>query len=788
MVNLLDRKLRRDLRQLRGPMATIGLVMACGIAAFLASLGTHASLVEGQRDYYAQAQFADVFCALKRAPERLAPRLAALPGVAALETRLVCDAPLHVEDMSEQGTARLISLPEGGGPQLNRLHLRSGRYPEPGSSNEALVSEGFSHAHGLAPGGRMEVLLHGRQARLNIVGVALSPEYLYAVPGGDPIPDDRHFAVVWIPRKGLEAAYDLAGAFNSVVITLTQAAAEGEVLDRIDRLLAPYGGLGAHGRTDLPSHRFVTDEIHQQRTMAIALPSIFLGVAAFLIHVVMARLVASQRQQIAALKALGFPDLRIAMHFLKLACLVCVFGLALGLLLGAWMGSAMTNLYADYLRFPRTEFRLHALHVILASAICLTAVAGGTLVAARQVLRLTPAEALRPPVPPRFHRGWLETWHAIRALPSSLRMILRNLIRRPLRSALSTLGISLGVAILVVGLFWRDGLDNLIQVQFGLAQRQDMTVAFTEPLPESVSQELSRFPGVLGVEPFRMAAVRLRHGHRQSRAGLIGLDSSQGMQRVLDAEHQAIPAPAGGLMISESLAHRLDARVGDDLDVEVLEGKRRSGSFVVAALSPDLMGLAAYLDQDLLLDFLDEGRVMSAANVRLSARGAESLHALLKTRPKVASVSAKAAAMKSFLSTSAQFVAVFSLFLTGFAAVIAVGVVYNNVRIALAERAWELASLQVLGFTRREVSTLLLGEFAVQLVGSLPLGCGLGYLLAKVMLWATATESFRIPLVVAPRTYLFACVTVLAAGALSAWGARRRLDRLDLVAVLKERE
>ncbi len=787
-MSLLDLKLQRDLRRLRGPMVTIGLVMACGMAAFVAFLGTHASLVENHLAYYHGARFAHVFAPLRRAPERLGPRLASLPGVAALETRIVAEAPLTLPHMVEPATAHLVSLPFQGEPAINRLHLRSGQLPSREATQEALVSEGFALAHGLRPGATLTVLLNGKQARVRVVGVALSPEFLFAMPGGGPIPDDRHYAILWMPRRGLEVAYDLTGAFNDVVLTLAPGATEASVITEVDRVLEPYGGLGAYGREDQSSHKFVRDEINQMRTMATWLPAIFMGVAAFLIHVVMARLIATQREQIAALKALGFPDGPIVRHYLKLAALVGAFGIALGVLLGIWMGDRMTAIYVDYMRFPVIEYRLHAWHVAVAAAVSLAAIGGGAWGALRQVLDLRPAEALRPPVPPRFQAGRLDAWLGSFIHSPRTRMVTRNLLRRPARNGLSVLGIAMGVAILVVGFFWWDGLDELVRIHFGLAQRQHLTVAFTQPLRRSAPAELARLPGVLAVESVRAVPVRLRAGHHTLLTALFGLAPEAGLRRVLDSANRPLVPPPSGLLLSEPLAKRLQVHPGEDVEVEVLEGERRRGRIPVASLTQENIGTAAYLHLEALEAFLDDGRAVSACDLRVDAARADALYTHLKGLPKVASVTAKAEALKTFLATSAAWIRVFSLFLTGFAAVIAVGVVYNNIRIALAERAWELASLRVLGFTKGEVAGILLGEFAVQLILALPLGCLLGLGLAHLLLWAMATDAFRIPLIVSAPTYLFATGVVLVSGVLSALGARRRLDRMDMVSVLKTRE
>jgi len=769
-------------------VGAIALVVACGVAVVVTTRSAYESLALSQSRYYASYRFADVFANLERAPDPLGAEIAAIPGVAAVETRIVAQVTLDVPGLAEPAIGRLIGIPERRVPILNDLHLRSGRWIEPGRRDEVLVSEAFAEANGLAPGDTLGAVLHGRWQRLRIVGVALSPEYIYEIQSAALFPDNRRFGVIWMSEDALGPPFEMEGAFNDVALTLAAGASEPEVIARLDRLLEPWGGLGAYGREDHVSHRFISDEIAQNRVFGTVIPAIFLGVAAFLLNVVLSRLVATQREQLAVLKAFGYRDRTIAAHYLGFALAAIALGAVLGVLAGLWLGARIHELYVTFYRFPVLEFSPGVTVIGAAIGLSTLAAVTGALGAVRRVLALAPAEAMRPEPPARFQAGWLERWPAARRLPAAARMIWRNLARHPVRAGLSVLGTALAVAILLVGRFFVDAIETLNDVQFRGVQREDVMLVFHEPLRSDARHAVASLPGVLRAEPFRVAPVRLRFEHAERRVPLFGLVEGHELRRVLGAdrrEHELVP---DGVVLTEKLGAILGVAPGDRLTVEVLEGERAVRELRVAGLVDELLGLNAYLEAETLHRLLREQSTWSGAFLRVDPRRAAELYETLKRMPAVAGATSRSAMLESFEETLARSFAIFTTVLIGFASVIACAVVYNAARIALSERGRELASLRVLGFTRGEVATLLLGEQALLTLLALPLGFVIGRGFCVAIASAYQWELFRIPLVLTPRSHVFAVVVVLAAAAASTAIVRRRLDRLDLVAVLKTRE
>lgn len=783
----LDKKLLRDLWHTRSQVLTIALVVAGGVGGFISMFSTYDSLQWSRRVYYEASRFGEVFAGLKRAPAPLEARIAELPGVAEVETTVVFDVTLDLPGVDEPVIGRMIGLPHGAQPKMNRLTLRRGRFIEPDGVREVLVSEGFADARHLEPGDPLAAILNGSREELRIVGVVLSPEYVFATRGGS-LPDDRGFGVLWIDRERMASAFDMEGAFNSAVLRLAPEANESAVIADLDRLLEPYGALGAYGRDEQLSNRMLNQEINQQWVWGTILPAIFLGVAAFLVNVVLSRHVATQREQIAALKALGYSHVRIGAHYLVFVSVIVLIGVAVGLGVGWWLGRQLTEMYTAFFHFPRLIYRIQLWVPLLGGGISFAAAVGGALNTVRAVAALPPAEAMRPPAPAQFRRMLLERIGREHWLSPAARMVVRTLERRPLRAAFTSFGIACAVAIVISGTFWRDVVEYMIDVQFNAAEREDASVVLTDPGASRVRHEIEDLPGVWYAEGSREVPVRLRAGHRTYRTGLVGLSRGALLRRLLDDRLAEVPLPGEGILLNDRLAQRLDLQPGDEVLVEVLEGTRAKRTVVVAGVVADLFGMAGYMEINALNRLMGEGPSVSSIAVSVDRDLANALYGRLKERPRVATVSIKTSALQTFQETSARNIIVFTTVITIFAAAIAIGVVYNSARIALAERAWELASLRVLGFTRREVSLFLLGELAIELVAAIPLGLGLGYALAAILIELMHDETFAMPLVIAPRTYAYAALAILIAGIASALVVRMRVDRLDLVAVLKTRE
>ncbi|MGE0444280.1 MAG: FtsX-like permease family protein [Vicinamibacterales bacterium] len=784
----LNRKLARDLFAMKAQALAIAIVVAAGVAIYVMYLANFASLQQTRAAYYERQRFGDVFATLKRAPERVAADIAALPGVSAVATRVVAGVTLDLPQLDLPASARLISIPADRRPPVNDLFLRRGRWIEPGRSDEILASEGFVEAHGLNPGDAVPAIINGRLRRLTIVGVALSPEFVYTIRPGELVPDEERYAIFWMDRQALAAAFDMDGGFNDVVLSLSAGASAEEVIAQVDRILEPYGGLGAVPRALQLSHWMLESELTQLQNFGFLLPLIFLLVAAFILNVALSRALAMQRPQIAALKALGYSNAALGWHYLKWALAIGAAGAVLGVAAGAWLGSLLIGIYNDFFRFPLLVFQVPARVVFGATALTLGAAGLGAFAAVRRAVVVPPAEAMRPEAPTRYGRSMFETPLVARHLGTAGRMVIRNITRRPFRAAATIVGMAFATAILMVGFVLNGAVEQLIVTQFSVAERQDVTVSFVEPRSGAVEYALARLPGVMAVEPQRSVAVRARAGHRERYVGITGIAPDARLRRIVDADGDTVRVPPTGVVVSAVLAEALGVRVGEPMTIDVLEGLRPTRQVMVTGVVDDVLGMSVFMDMEALHALMREGEVASGALLLIDAAQEPRLTRELKALPAVAGAAFKRTVLQSFRDTMAANMAVTILINLLFAGAIAFGVVYNSARVSLSERGPELASLRVLGYTRAEISLILLGELAVLTLASLPVGALLGYGLSLLIAQTVQSEVYRFPLDVSRQPVAWALLGIMGAALVSGLAVRRRLDKLDLVGVLKSRE
>lgn len=784
----LDKKLWREFWAMRMQALAIALVIVGGAGIFVMASSTVDSLYETRARYYRDHNFAHVFASLKRAPITLAKRIAEIPGVDKVETRVVAYVNLDVPDFTDPVSGHLISLTERSRGLLNRVYLRTGRLIEPGRDNEVLLTEEFAQAHGLQPGDKLFATINGRRKSLTIVGLVLSPEYIYQIAPGAFMPDFERYGVLWMARKPLATAYDLAGAFNDVALTLTKGSNVQDVIDQLDDLLKPYGGLGAYARKDQFSNRFLSEELKQQETLARVFPIIFFGVAAFLLNVVVSRLISLQREQIAALKAFGYSNIAVGVHYIKLVLMIVAVGVIGGIVAGIWLGKGMTTMYMEFYRFPYMIYVLKP-QVLTAAAVISSVVAvAGTLHAVSGAVRLPPAQAMRPEPPAVYRATIVERLGLQRWFSQPTRMIVRHIERRPLKTMMTTLGIAMACGIMMVGGFQEGAIEHMVEIQFERSQRQDLIANYTDPISSRSLYSLNARPGIDRAEGFRAVPARLRFEHRAYRTSVQGIDNEGVLYRLMNADLDEIDLPAEGVVLTDYLAELLHIQPGEMLTVEVLEGSRPTVRVPVVATTKEYMGVNAYMQRSALNRLLQEGSVISGAYLAVGERSRSSVFSDLKEMPRVAGVVEKDAAIKTFYETLAETILLFTSITTALGASVSFGVVYNSMRIALSERNRELASLRVLGFKRNEVAYILLGEMGLLTLVAIPLGFLIGYGLCAYLAFQFDTDLYRIPLRLHLDVYALAATVVIVSAAISAMMIWRNLAHLDMVAVLKTKE
>ena len=783
----LDRKLLRDFARLWAQFLAIALVLAAGVAVLLMSFGMSRALDETRATYYERNRFADIFMDARSVPMSLVPIIRDIEGVAAVETRVTTHATLDIPGKVDATVAYFASLPAGE-PVLNVPLLQRGEWPDPDATNQIVLNAPFAEANTLYPGDQIAANINGTERPFVVTGWVLSPEFIYTIGPGSLIPDNENYGIAWMPERALAALLDRTGAFNNLSVKLRSDARPEPVIDALDQLLEPYGSWGAIGKADQTSNAFIEGEIVQLKSLAYILPPVFLGITVFLVNMVMGRIVTLERTEIGLLKAIGYTDGAILFHYLLLASLVAAVGILLGFGVGGWLSYGLAKLYANFFNFPYLIFNVSWNTYLITGLLGLGAAILGAARAAWRAARLAPATAMSPPAPPRFRRTWVDRMLGRLRVSQPTMMILRSLIRWPVRAAMSVLGMALAVAILVASNFFPDSLDHIVDTAFQQSNRQHAVLFFNDALPESAIEEAKRLPGVLQAEGQQYLPAVLRNEHRTKRAVIEARRPGTDLSRVVSDDGQPVDAPPHGVMLSRRLAEQLDVGVGDNVEVEFLGSRQGTFTLPVTALTTQYFGLGAYMDQTTVDRLFQQAPQISVVNVTLDPLFTDDFEESLKGLPRLAGRAMMLENREGFENTISENILIMTTIYTVLGVLITVGVAYNGARIQLSERARELASLRILGFTRGEVGYVLVGETLLLALVAQPAGWILGWLLAKSMTESFTSDLYAIPLILKPETFSAASLVVLSSALVSVLVVRRRLNRMNLVSVMKTRE
>ncbi|PTQ74387.1 ABC transporter permease [Celeribacter persicus] len=788
-MHALDKKLLRDFRRLWGQSLAIALVLACGVMILLTAFGMYRALDDTLEAFYERNEFADVWASAEKAPRPLLSEIAAIEGVQRAEARVQEYLMLDIPGRVKSATGLALSLPENGElPVLNVPILRSGRLPDPQATDEVLVTEPFAEANGFTLGNTFDALMSGQKRTLIITGTALSPEFVYAIGPGSLMPDDASFGVMWMPQHMLASAFDMSGAFNTLTLSLSRDANEDRVIDALDDLLSPYGGTGAYGREDQASNAFVATEIKQLKSMATILPPVFFGISAFLVNMVIGRIIALERAEIGLLKALGYTDLHIAAHYVLMAGLIAVLGIVIGWITGGMSARWMAAEYTEYFKFPYLIFNVSYDAYAISGFLALLTAAFGALRSAMGAARLPPAVAMSPPAPPRYKRTLFDRMLASARLSQPSMMIWRSVFRWPVRAAVSALGLSLAVAIMIAVGFFSYSINEISDVAFNQSNREDTVLLFSKDRSLSALEDVRKLPGVMEAEGEFYSAVKLRNGHLEKQLSIITREQGATLARSIDEDGHVVEAEGGGLLITTRVAEVLELAPGDMVEVEFMSGRRETYSLPVAGVTEQFFGLGAYMTREEMARITRSIPQISVANVTLDPSEDEAFNEKIKDTPMISGAVRVTDMKASFQATVDENISIMNGLFIIVAVLITVGLTYNSARIQLSERARELASLRILGFSNWEVSYVLVGEIMLIAALAQPLGWLIGYGLGHLMAASFTSDLYSIPMVLPPAAYATASLVVLATALTSVMVVRRRVDRLDLVSVMKTRE
>lgn len=792
-MKILDIKLRRELWRSKGMFLSIVAILAIGVSGFVGMLATFQNLEVARLDYYAECRMGDFWVDLEKAPVQDLRERLELDGIAEIRPRIVF--PARVEGMGSQKPIRgiAVSLPDEPHAVLSGALIQEGSWFTGGRRNEVIVNRAFAKAHSLSPGRHLRLVLQGRIEEFRIVGIALSSEYVYVTPPGDMAPDPAGYGIFFLPQSQAEEIFDFAGACNSVVGTFVTGVEDGgrPLLEAMTDRLSDYGVYAAYGREDQASHLALSSEMRQLENFATILPLIFFAVATMIQNVLMLRTVQRERTIIGTLEALGFSRRELMLHYIEHGLVLGLLGGVLGCLLGQWIAASMTQMYRGFFEFPRLVVRVYPWMLLVAVGVAVVFSVLGSLQGLRSLRRLGPAEAMRPGGPEAFTRTWMESFPRLWSrLSSGWRMVLRNLMRHKMRSAVAMAAATLGGSLVVTGLGFVDIMDSMLEFQFDKVLVSDYSLGLRKEAGAWAVDEVRRLPGVMHAEPSFTVACKFSHGVHERRGAIIGIAPEARLTVPHDAEGRAVPVPARGLLMTARLAERLHVQAGDPIVFRPIKGRQERIETHVAQIVESRIGLAVYADYDYLNRLVGEKGAVTEIQVQTQhdKRTRARFYQEVSRRPGIQAMTSTGAIKRRIESEFFDMLYAFLFVIVAFAGAIFFGSVLNSSLISMNERRREIATLRAIGWQDHEVTRLFLREAMVlNLLGALP-GLLLGRLLMALMAHAFQNDLFSMPSEISTPTYLWTLVLTFVF-VLAAHGfVRRQIHKLSWIAELGARE
>jgi putative ABC transport system permease protein len=773
-------------------LAVTGII-AVGVACLVTLVTAYRNLDDAKQLYYAQCQMADFSIELKKVPVSELEQIAAWPEVASIRPRIQQYVSVDLEGVAEPLNGLVLSLPDRKQPVLNDIVLRQGGYFSDQRDNEVIINDTFARRHRLYPGQWIKLILNNQQQELFIVGTAISSEFVYLLGAGSLTPDPERFGVFYLKQSFAEDILDFKGSANQVLGRLSASATgdSREVLRRAESRLSDYGVFSTTPLDDQMSNKFLTQEIQGLKSFAVVGPIMFLAAAALVMNVLLMRLAQQQRVVIGTLKALGYSDMQVFTHFLKFGLVVGAGGGLVGCALGWWMASGMTNIYSTFFEFPdlvnrfRWSIHLTGLGVSIGCAVL------GCLRGSRAVLKLQPAEAMRPS-PPRSGRkilieriGWM--W---KMLGSGWRMVLRNLFRARLRTLAGIFGAAMGGGVLVNAFMTQESIVYFLDFQFEKITRSDYDLTFKDDRGREAIDEIAKLPGVDRVEPQLNVACTFANGSHRKKGSITGMLSNATLTIPRDLEGNPVRVPEHGLMMTRIMAEQLHVEVGDRLTFEPIKGDKTPRQATVTTISDSYLGTFVYADVRYLNRLIGEEYAISGVQVlgdgNLDHRRA--FYKELKQMPALQSMASRRDMVKILTETLIEHQQIIIDIMLLFSGIVFFGTILNSSLVSLAERQREIATLRVLGYGPWKIGGLLFRESIITTLLGTFLGMPLGYLITVVTAETYASDMFRLPIITTADIWLKTLAYAVVFALLTQLVIQRTIHKMDWLDALKVQE
>ncbi len=780
----LDTKLIRSIKNSKGQFISITIMIVLALTIYVSLSMVGDNLYSSIYHYYDITNFGDIFVEVSRIPQNAIDKLTSIEGVEMAQGRISVDVPLRVKDPSEKVNVRIVSIPDEE-IRINDLYTLDGEKLGK-NPRTTVVLQQFFDGRKMALGEIITPYIGGTEYSLEVIGVVGSPEYIYLMENEQallPAPDK--FGVIYISEEFAQMVLGYQGSYNEVMIKIDEEQLNriDSIMDEIEDELDRYGVRRITKRDDQLSHSMMMQEVESLEAMSGAITFIFLMVAAVIINIMLSRMVKRDRTSIGVMKAIGYTNMDILIHYAKYSISMGLIGSFIGILLSIPLSKVFTDLYIMYMNVPvfgmKIYYEYFVYGILLTSIFCILSGFFG----ARSVLKINPSESMRPEAPKSGKRIWLEKvkfiWNRI---TFSWKMVIRNIFRNKRRALFLVGGIALTYAISMVPIYMSTIFNTMFDLQYGQFQTMDYNIDFVVPMNKNVTLEVLQLIDSDHIEPKAEIPFELSRGWRKETTSVIALSSDTKFFNFKDENGLDFTIPERGIVLSQILAKLLDVQVGDEIVIKSYFPDKDDKAIKVVGIVEQYLGSNAYMDINQMYELLEEKDLVTG--VLLNSN--DDVVTKLKDVKNIRQIQSLQDMRESLLEFMDMIIASMSIMLI-FGGVLGFAIVYNVTTVSINERIMEFSSLRVLGFDKNQIYRLVTRENSLMTVFGILLGIPLGYGMCVGLSTAVSTEIYSIPIMITPGTYIISAIATIIFITIAQLATIRKIHNINFMEALKNR-
>lgn len=777
----LDKRLFRLINNTKGQYIAVLAIVVTGLFVFTAVSNSALNLKDSLNDYYVETNFADIFVSAISLPQKLESSIIGESDISEAEARLVFDTSFITDDDEDKVNVRAVSVDKNEN-KINKLYIKSGKRAL--SEKDIIVIEQFAVARNINVGDQIKLQINGRQYKFNVSAIAASSEYTYIMENEQAmLPDPENFGIVYIEEDYLRKIYGSKGNFNEILIEINNEDKLDETSEFLEDHLDKYGVKRVIKKDDQLSNSMMKQEIEGLEMMSKSVPVIFLVFAGIMLSSMLSRIIKKDRTAIGILKALGYKNSEVIVHYLKYAASVGVIGGLIGSIVGTALSGAMTNYYLVFFNIPTLTIKVYYDRIIISIILsCLFCIVSGFW-GVKGITKINPAESMKPESPGKGKRILIEKIKIIwNHIPFSWKMVLRSIFREKKKFAFVGAAVAITCGMMVMTIWMIDIMDVMFNKHYNEFMKMEYNINFIGFENENAKKEVAENINVEDIEGRIELPFELENGKKSKIVNVIGLEKNTVFYGFEDMKGSKVYIPDDGILISSNLATGLNVKTGDSILLKNFLPNKDDGYVTVKGIIKQSLGINGYMNLNYLNDkFLDKGIING-----IYLNSDDDVSSKLKDVKNINTIQSQND-MRSAFEEYTGLINVSMGFMVIFSGLLGFIIMYSMTLMSINERTLEFSSLRVMGFSKKEIFNMLVRENMIMSFIGIIVGIPLGLWLVNYMATSYTTDVYSMNEPVSAISVVIAMILTIVFLISAQFMTYAKIHKLDFMQALKNR-